>query len=662
MLVRRLPYEIIAYIAQSLDISDVFNLSLTCQHFQYLIHEKNICKTVLEVTYLSSLSPLPSPNPRQSYFKAYQVQSTSPAAPETQLARRNGKYAAALRRLAKRRMAISSASPFLTAVVAYCQFWIYENGVLCYTRGCELRILDVHGSASQEMVIDTERLLRTATQDFLPGSTFKFRPLFYSNDTVSGVFLFGGQRVCKWLVALNPIQNQIVATIALQSSSEIFVRNNDRYLVYGTYSGPRVDGFKRWVFFVVDIQEGEKLVDNIRLSRIIGSDVGSTVYFDIIDGFFYGISNQTNFEAEERDWASYYHCFRFPLGPSGSHAIEWAPEPQMWRRQQTEGPIDDGWTFLRIYKDDGSGKLKVMESRKEWLSGHSSATRTYYSQKILFSGDEEDGAEDEYGERGRSVGSLYPVYDTMAAYTRKEVAPNPKAVPYRRAEDVQLGDDGSVSIMFTPSKCFIRSYYPACQSFLDLVDDSLSPSPEYQRLRIRVGSRCLREAKERRKRLYAGKQKHGDYYSLRHKIEDLYEHKSVVFWPPDGPSTGDGLFQEKLHKVLNPPGYVGNVRGAWDDRSLVYSTGGASQGSIRALVLIGFDPSIQLENIQSFDQLGRKSDCVSAQPPQRYQAGSRDIPGQEKEPAACANPADPMWAVYKPALYHSINRGFNFAK
>ena len=51
MSLRHLPYEIVFYVAQQLDLEDVYNLSLTCRQFQYLAKEDNICKAVLEVRF-----------------------------------------------------------------------------------------------------------------------------------------------------------------------------------------------------------------------------------------------------------------------------------------------------------------------------------------------------------------------------------------------------------------------------------------------------------------------------------------------------------------------------------------------------------------------------------------------------------------------------------
>jgi hypothetical protein len=45
-----LPNELLSYIVQHLDANDLFNLALSCRHFQELIRDENIYRRVLKVT------------------------------------------------------------------------------------------------------------------------------------------------------------------------------------------------------------------------------------------------------------------------------------------------------------------------------------------------------------------------------------------------------------------------------------------------------------------------------------------------------------------------------------------------------------------------------------------------------------------------------------
>ena len=45
-----LPYEMMANIVMSLSIEEIFDLSLCCRHFQYLITEDSFCKSIVHVS------------------------------------------------------------------------------------------------------------------------------------------------------------------------------------------------------------------------------------------------------------------------------------------------------------------------------------------------------------------------------------------------------------------------------------------------------------------------------------------------------------------------------------------------------------------------------------------------------------------------------------
>jgi hypothetical protein len=175
-----------------------------------------------------------------------------------------------------------------------------------------------------------------------------------------------------------------------------------------------------------------------------------------------------------------------------------------------------------------------------------------------------------------------------------------------------------------------------------------------------------------------------------------YEQSGVLSWPPDARSPA----LDDLHEILNPPGYVGNVHGTWDQRSVIYATGGGANGSVKALVLVSFDPSIYLKGIRSFNDRGSASSTRGD-----ISAAMRDVQamltpdkgkGKEKGNAGdiaydCPPSLDEEvivehksssssagsglisqrsgseaethpWASYEPAQYLTIGRGYHFAK
>ncbi|KAL2172958.1 uncharacterized protein P884DRAFT_321210 [Thermothelomyces heterothallicus CBS 202.75] len=56
------------------------------------------------------------------------------------------------------------------------------------------------------------------------------------------------------------------------------------------------------------------------------------------------------------------------------------------------------------------------------------------------------------------------------------------------------------------------------------------------------------------------------------QIDSIYRSDTGLFWPPQQDPSVD------LYATLNPPGYAGNTHGSWDERSMVYATGGAAGG------------------------------------------------------------------------------------
>jgi hypothetical protein len=550
-----------------------------------------------------------------------------------QQARRDGRYGQALRRLLKRREAISTAAPFLAAIVAETEAWLFENGVLCHLHGDKLRILDIHGSASHELVVDIRRLLDEALPESRSFPKYEFHPLYYSDGIVSCRYSHRDPRLRSWLVVFRPAQNQILTVEPLNSAHKLFVRNNEHYLYYGTHSAIGPDGFRRWVIHGFDIlgdgTGGEWLEKRLYLTELAGSDMGSTICFDIIDGYFYGLSNQTDFELERIDWASYYCCFRFPVQRSGFDSIEWLPKGHLWRRQHLEGPIDDRWTFLRIFRDEHSGELKILESRKEWLSGRGSATRSYYTKKILFGQSSSEGDD----------------HDADDQDQHRDM----ERVRKRRADEVHIGDDASTSIMFTLSKCFIRSYHVSSQTYLDLVDNPSPSEPDRQRIRIRAGTRnrgwkgaMINECLD---------------VSGRGFCMQTQDQTQVRFWPDDQDTSCPNPALDDLYDILTPSDHGAKVRGVSDDRCLVYAKG---QGPLKTIVLISFDPAIYIHGTRPYGSQ-RRAASPSNPRTSAFYSGGRRSPCKAASPTAKLG-AIASWTTLEEAQYMRIGRGYHFAK
>jgi hypothetical protein len=227
-----------------------------------------------------------------------------------------------MRRLVKRREAISSASPFLTALVAFAESWLYEKGVLCHIRERTLRLLDIRNSAAQEIVINIRKLLDEAIPESRGCKRYKFQLLYQSDGVVSCLYTHKRPDIAHWLVVFQPAKAKIVTAHRLDSSNRIFVRNNSKFLFYGTQSDIGADSFRRWVLESFNLQTGKWVEDPLYLPDTVGSDVGSTICFEIIDDYFCVLANSTSFEVGGLEYTSYYDFFRFPLDrPSREYII-----------------------------------------------------------------------------------------------------------------------------------------------------------------------------------------------------------------------------------------------------------------------------------------------------------------------------------------------------
>ncbi|KAI1502810.1 hypothetical protein F5X99DRAFT_377538 [Biscogniauxia marginata] len=561
--IQRLPYEIMAYIIMELDIVEIFDFSRCAPHFRYLVQEENICKAVVTAKASHTI--------------------------EAQDAQRDGSYSRALRRLAKRRHALSQASPYVVGMVGLADSYIYVRGMLCYVLEARprrwLRILDLHSSADVELVINIPALVSTAVPRSSKSRKYRFKVLYHSNGITSCLFSFALPRTENWLLIFKAREQQIIETVLLDSTAKLFVRNNQNYLYYGTHSEDGPDGFRKWVISGFDIRNGCWLPSKVHLSNMVGYDIGSAVCFEIIDNYFYGLSNQIAFEIEEVDWTSYYYCFRFPLDDPHPRKIQVVERHNSWRRKHSEGPIDDRWGFLSLVKDEASGIIKIIESRKEWLAGRSGSRRTYYTKEVLFGDDRPQQADENSLEADEAASRDDNSTDNIEP-TDKTNGMTPQQ---RSVHHVHPGDESSETAIFTRSKTFLCSYSSCCQTFLDLIDDTPTGESSPQCLRLRAGHRRLKPVEG----VATGPPPSDDGLNIDNKIRQFYQPNEIYTWPRDKDPLEPDPGLENIYQLLNPPMHVGCVTAACDERSLIYASGEDPKG-MKALIYLSFDPATRL--------------------------------------------------------------------
>lgn len=427
-------------------------------------------------------------------------------------------------------------------------------------------------------------LIRAAVPRAMESRKCKFRVLYQAAGIVSCLFSFAMPHTENWLLIIRPQTHQILEVFRLESTARIFVRNNDKFLYFGTHSWEGADGLRKWVLKGFDLSSLSWLPHpRMYLTHLPGCDIGSTVCFEIFGGYFYGLSNQSLFEADDPEWTSHYYCFRFPLNDPSLDKFQTMNKDNSWRRKHTEGPIDDRWGFLSLEMDETSESLVILECRKEWLKGIRGSRRTYYTTDVVFGG-EETIIEDQGRARHVSMGG---------------VVDHPQCndpIPYRRPEYVHAGDDSSVASLLVRSKAHLCAYIRSCQTFIDLIDDPCTDTTGPQRLRLRTGYR----------KLTTGTQLIREMPTLSAVGEPVQQRdtqpdqpNSIFIWPPEKSTTETDPSLDRVHQLLN---VEGRITATGDERSVIYASSDAPTDGVKDLVFLSFDPAARFDGM---DYCGR---------------------------------------------------------
>jgi hypothetical protein len=181
-----------------------------------------------------------------------------------------------------------------------------------------VRILDVHSSSRDEKVIHVDSInvshaSQSRRDDSFSPSSFQVVSLSYSEGVLVCVYEEEFTQTNSLLivdVGLKDTGEDLVATKTPKASfrhelacaTELFVRHDHSYLYYGTHSGLKSDSHHEWLITGLDLATGREVTKRrIQLTNFVGSDIGSTVCFQIQGGDFIAPSNQTSFEVEELD-------------------------------------------------------------------------------------------------------------------------------------------------------------------------------------------------------------------------------------------------------------------------------------------------------------------------------------------------------------------------
>ncbi|OXV06613.1 hypothetical protein Egran_05619 [Elaphomyces granulatus] len=528
------------------------------------------------------------------------------------------KYREALRRVFRVKEAVATAHPYFVAVLSYGNAFIYNQGFLCYIYADEIRVLNVHYAGKMEQVLNIRTILRRVIPGFVAdeaSALVEVTLVHYSDGILAILVRIEESGTQAWLVALDVTEKRKYGRVRLRrqlsSTRRLFVRHNQQYLYYGTHSALGSHGHDQWAIQCVDLSNGRNLTSNpLILEDFAGSDIGQTVCFEIYQGQLYAVTNQVNFDEDEEmdwNWVSFYvwTC----LSPTSD--LEQPRLKRIWRRQHLEGPINDTWTDISLRKDESTGRLLILECRREWKGGKSDNFRTYYIQPLPLPS-EETGE----GEAGDVEGlpSTAPILSSSASGLRQpllvllppndpltmtldETEPPKKRICRYVHPEYGWEDEASQRRDFILAKTKYRTYNLSASAFVDLVIDPQQSSPVVaiprDRLRIRISSRKRKnpidekgEEATEKGLLFPPLLESGKPIEW---SEERFASRGTSLWPPDGAP-------QELVDLLCPWKKAAEVQAAADERTLIYSVSNAEEG--QAIILISFDPEIKLPGLK----------------------------------------------------------------
>lgn len=512
--------------------------------------------------------------------------------------------------------------------------------------------------------IDFQALLSNSLSLFNITNKFKLTVLHYAHGIVS--CRYTDTLSCEsWFVALKLNEEVvIVRRLRLAPGTKLFVRNDAHCLCLGLHSVVEPYNCRRWSLWMCDIQLQRWSAAQLVLGGFEGADIGITVCFEIFDGALYAVSGQNTIGIDGLDWNSFYKCIRIPLD---GEAFFTAPVQIMmdetWRRDHSDGPLDERWLRLGLQRNEATGKIQIIEARREWLTGKSSAQRTIYSTDLPPTLQPEAEPSPYRPETGRRT--CFPGF-----------TPSVSRCNERRGSREAHPADGPFSSMQTTNKTCLGRYFPEVATYVDLISQqNATEGVGHRQLYIRAGSRDMELPVE-----HLGNLEEDDKKALHSAglVAGYPKEEAVSLWPPD-PAVADR--SSRTWSALMDPAAAeatsDSIIGHWDDRSVVYARD-EGDAHRKAIGFVSFDPSIRLTGLPSWDpSLGTleaarvTGKCMKvdhptanrgvrdalAQPSQWDRVGDADRDsGLEGKSSGL-----PSWAKAEAAMYVALQSGYNFA-
>ncbi|KAF9771214.1 hypothetical protein IL306_011158 [Fusarium sp. DS 682] len=599
MSILKIPVEIVSFVVELLDVEDVFNMALTCKSLSYILHDRRMCRLALMKAPYSS--------------EAEEAQSTK-------------NFPKAFRKLAKRRMAIRAAEPWMVAIVAMADGFIYTNGHLCYTVNSKhLRVLNtLDKKPTAEITVDVSLLLKLAVRDYDSQRPHTFEPVYYAEGVVSclATQVLEDSTTCSWLVIFE--LREIPTWVVVQrpcSKHPLFVRNDKNYLFWGSKSHTRLDGSYRWGLHCLNLQTRKWADSQLILWDFDEANIGSDICFEIIHGQFYCVSNTYRTEAGDGMRNNFYQVVRFPVNSASHDECEKPPMRNLWRRHDSEGAVDERWTSLQLTKDERTGKLFIVETRKEWFPENAGSQRTCYKKELRF---------DEQEEVPPPEPSLPTPPESTVDSVEEEEWSSEDHTEERLSDNIHVGDSSTDAKAYTLQECFVRSYNPSCDAFIDLVSEAYNPES-----------------------------------ALQLRVQPKKQEPSVIVWPRIQQACRRDNVSAQLQGVVNPIQPIRGIEWSMDERILVYSPTHMASGQLRPVILISFDPELVLPSFPNYRKHTQgANDHSDALPHVEPRSGSQGIlwsSNQDFDEAALPGEDDPRafdnFVRLRPSLYQTMSMG-----
>jgi hypothetical protein len=585
----------------------------------------------------------------------------------------------AILRIYNRRKALAAGTPVSATVVGSGTEFTFNEGILCCLGRDGIQISDLYGCRRDSKISVVAITRQLAPEEFTYSS---IRLLNYS-EGVLAILCRGEQSDANYLLAMDVHSGtHVMPAMSIDNINRLFVRHTKEVLFFGRHTGTGSHRFREWVVQGVSLgkhqfrrycRTARTMIDSwkseiIQFREFPGSEIGLTVAFKIHDGFFYALSNCSAFDVVEVDWTSFYHCIRFPiLSPRQENCMI---NRQIYRRQHSEGPINDSWTELSLQADERTNKLLIVEARTEWKSGGTNQTRTFYATEIGPLRPVTDHEEEEPQQVG-PVGDLFSaILDDDSKYSPWQER-EPWQFHPEEGHKTVVGNSRQQSFQsFILAHTKFRSYNFTTGTFIDLVQEACDCRGQTNLcLRLRSGSRKAAPLLPCSWTTSVGKTKGKGKAviprvrsrcpspippELLKDIPRTYCYNPIKIWPPSGKDTKAASHHHVMNLgARNWSNASSEVKAVADERSLVYlvrpSSVAAGQQTTSRIICLCFDREasvVKRKNVECDDevQLVLSSPRREVEDNEMKEIGS---PSTSPKESLSFEPKDASWPAYE---------------